>query len=57
MISFVQSFFNRGGRRPGLRDKMISLRQLAVLLNSGVPLLRSLEVLDQPGAPPALRRA
>ena len=57
MIRAVKSLFNKGCRRPGIRDKMISLRQLAVLLNSGVPLLRSLEVLDQPGAPASLRQA
>ncbi|MBQ7567794.1 type II secretion system F family protein [bacterium] len=40
-----------------LRDKMVSLRQLAVLLGSGVPLLRALQVLDQQGVHPALRAA
>ena len=43
--------------RPGVRDKMLSIRQLAVMLNSGVPLLRSLEVLDQHGSHKQMRCA
>lgn len=54
---FAWAFNLSGSRRTSVRDKMISLRQLAVLLGAGVPLLRSLEVLDQRGVPEMLRLA
>src|SRR5437763_16967317 len=44
----------RGGRRVGSRQMATFYSQLADLLRSGVPLLRSLEILERQSASPAL---
>jgi general secretion pathway protein F/type IV pilus assembly protein PilC len=44
----------RGGRRVGSRSMATFFSQLADLLRSGVPLLRSLEILERQSAAPAL---
>lgn len=44
----------RGGRRVGSRQMATFFSQLADLLRSGVPLLRSLEILERQSAAPAL---
>jgi general secretion pathway protein F/type IV pilus assembly protein PilC len=45
---------SRGGKRVGSRQMATFFSQLADLLRSGVPLLRSLEILERQSAAPAL---
>jgi general secretion pathway protein F len=45
---------NRGGRKVGTRQMATFFSQLADLLRSGVPLLRSIEILERQSAAPAL---
>lgn len=44
-------------RRPGLRDRAVAHRQLAVMLGAGVALSRALEVLGRQGENPLYARA
>ena len=45
------------GSRPSSLDKAINLRQLAIMLRSGVPLTRALKVLSHPAGQPELAAA
>lgn len=47
----------RMARPPSLQEKAVHTRQLAVMLNSGVPLIRALEVLGRQGANARLAQA
>ncbi len=47
----------RWGGHPTRLDKVMNLRQLAVMLQAGVPLPRALQVLSQRGSHPELREA
>ncbi len=55
-IELAKSAVNvrRGGRRVGSRQMATFFAQLADLLRAGVPLLRSLEILERQSAAPAL---